>query len=108
MEQHDDYLPFGMEIAQGTPGNPKNEYLYNKKELQEDSQLYDYGARFYDPVVGRFTTVDPLAEVSRRFSSYTYVENNPIRNTDPDGMEVSYNGLNELTRVRMQSMLPGV
>lgn len=86
MYQRDDYYPFGMEIA-GTVTNPKNEYLYNKKELQEETQEYDYGARYYDPVIARWTSVDPLAEKSRRWSPYHYVEDNPIRYTDPDGME---------------------
>jgi RHS repeat-associated protein len=85
VEQQDDYLPFGMEIAQLVK-NPKNEYLYNGKELQELTQLYDYGARFYDPVIGRWTTVDPLAEEYRRWSTYNYVDNNPMRLTDSDGM----------------------
>jgi len=50
--QTDDYYPFGLEIP-GTAGSPKNEYLYNKKELQEELGQYDYGARFYDPVIAR-------------------------------------------------------
>jgi len=84
--QQDDYYPFGLEISRGTVTNPKNEYLYNKKELQEEFSEYDYGARFYDPVIGRWTTVDPLAEKDRKWSPYGYVLDNPVRFEDPDGM----------------------
>ena len=85
--QQTDYMPFGMEVTVGSIVSPKNEYLYNKKELQEELGQYDYGARFYDPVIGRWTSVDPLAEKSRRFSPYTYGDDNSISNIDPDGME---------------------
>jgi RHS repeat-associated protein len=84
-KQYDDYYPFGMDIN-SIATSPKNNYLYNNKELQDETGQYDYGARFYDPVIGRFTTVDPMAEVSRRWSTYAYSYNNPVRFVDKDGM----------------------
>jgi RHS repeat-associated protein len=64
------------------------DYQYNGKELASDLGLdwLDYGARFYDASIGRFTSVDPLASEFPSWTPYHYVHNNPLRYTDPTGM----------------------
>lgn len=65
-------------------------YKYNGKELQSEFgvEMYDFGARNYDPALGRWMNIDPLAENYSRWSPYTYVMNNPIYFIDPDGKRI--------------------
>jgi len=70
--QFKDYYPFGLVMANCNPDwspNSDNRYLYNGKSrftsVQTDFNLdwYDYGARFYDPALGRWHSIDPACEI---------------------------------------------
>ncbi|NMN37566.1 DUF6443 domain-containing protein [Pedobacter sp. SG918] len=92
--QVQDYYPFGLDMNPGNQftGSPANNYKYNGKEKQNELGLeqIDYGARFYDPVIGRWNVVDPLAEKAYSSNPYVYTDNNPVNNVDPNGMETLY------------------
>lgn len=89
--QETHYDPWGVEL-QGLgyqePGSKVNKYLYNGKEFNDHQglNLFDYGARMYDASVGRWFTVDPLAEFAPDWTPYRSFFNNPISFTDPTGM----------------------
>jgi RHS repeat-associated protein len=85
--QISDYYPFGMRHKPVTIDNATQKYLYNGKELQEETDWYDYGARMYDPQLGRFHVVDPLAEWHMNYNPYHYCFNNPINFIDPFGLD---------------------
>ncbi|THV62040.1 RHS repeat domain-containing protein, partial [Chryseobacterium candidae] len=82
------YYPFGLLHNYTATTQNAYQYKYNGKELQETGN-YDYGARQYMPDIGRWSVIDPMAEQYRRWSPYNYTVNNPIRFTDPDGMQIA-------------------
>jgi RHS repeat-associated protein len=84
VHQKNEYTAFG--VVQSTDPS-KNKYLFNNKELQTGTNYLDYGARMYQPELGRWNVVDPLGEHSKQIdkSPYSAFWNNPINYNDPDG-----------------------
>lgn len=85
--QTNDYYPFGLAHAGGFVSGIENKYQYNGKAKLDDLGVnwYDYGARMYDPELGRWHGSDPLGETMQSHSLYNYAFNNPVRFIDPDG-----------------------
>ena len=89
--QETHYDPFGWRLEGAYMNNaaPDNMYQYNEKENNTDHglNLLDYGARWYNPVVGRFSGVDPLSDKFGWVSTYNYAENDPVANVDLWGLQ---------------------
>lgn len=81
--QNDDYYPFGLRKS-GQPVSLVNRYLYGGKEIQEETSQYDFGARFYDPNIGRWNSPDPVNQFDH-ITPYAGMANSPAVYTDPDG-----------------------
>jgi RHS repeat-associated protein len=84
--QHLEYMAFGEVFVDQRRTGFGTPYKFNAKELDCESGYYYYEARYYDPRMARFLSVDPLAGDMPAWGSYTYTFNNPIRLVDPTGM----------------------
>jgi len=88
-----DYYPFGLKqkgynnVVSSNGNGLAQAYRFGGKEQNQELGLewYDFGARNYDASIGRWMNLDPLAELMRRHSPYTYAFDNPIFYLDPDG-----------------------
>lgn len=81
------YDSFGNIVFQS--GSIENPFTYTAREFDQESELYFYRARYYDPSIGRFMQEDPLGFQSGDSNFYTYVSNNPLAYTDPSGLIIS-------------------
>ena len=79
------YIPYGEVFVEQRNGTWNTPYLFNAKELDEETGLYYYGARYLDPTGVRWLSVDPLFDESDGTSPYNYCHGNPIMIIDPDG-----------------------
>ena len=88
------YYPFGAQLCDGTTDSNVQNHKYNGKEFDGMHGLntYDYGARQYNPVTGRWDRMDPLSEKYYSTSPYAYCANNPVSFFDPDGRALELKG----------------
>jgi RHS repeat-associated protein len=98
-----DYLPFGDEIPVGVGGRTTGQgYVaddvrqkFTRKERDNETGLDCFGARYYSSAQGRFTSVDPIFTTlerlidPQRLNLYAYARNNPLKFTDPNGMDLA-------------------
>ena len=89
--QHIEYVPFGEVFVEERNNIWNTPYLFNAKEFDEETGLYYYGARYYEPKLSQFLSVDRYSENYPNFSPYSYVGNNPIKYIDVNGDSIVIN-----------------
>ncbi|MCQ2210778.1 MAG: RHS repeat-associated core domain-containing protein [Paludibacteraceae bacterium] len=79
------YIPYGEIFVEQQSGGWQSPYLFNAKELDSETGLYYYGARYLDPSEAMWLSVDPLFEKYVGMSPYGYCAGNPVRLVDSTG-----------------------
>jgi RHS repeat-associated protein len=95
--EHLEYFPFGETWVEEASNTQRAPYLFSSKELDEETGLYYYGARYYDPRTSAWQSPDPLlvsdpqeaVKLPLVLSAYTYANQNPLIYTDPDGRQTA-------------------
>jgi RHS repeat-associated protein len=92
-----DYYPFGQQMPGRKYSQPNTKYRYgfngkeNDNDVKGEGNQQDYGMRIYDPRLGKFLSVDPIASEFPWNSPYSYAENDPVNFIDLDGLETPEN-----------------
>ena len=87
VSQHIEYVPFGEVFIEERNNTWNTPYLFNAKEFDEETGMYYYGARYYEPKLSLWMSLDPSAEEKPWLTIYCYTRNNPIILVDPDGRD---------------------
>ncbi len=99
--QHVQYFPSGETWVEQHASTERLPYLFTSQEIDRETDLYYFGARYYDPRIGTWLSTDPAAPelmsgegygggiyLSAQLNSYAYAANNPVRLFDPDGQQI--------------------
>ena len=84
------YKPYGEALVDEHATSFETPWKFNGKELDSETGLYYYGARYYEPVLALWYGVDKLAEKYPSIGGYVYCVGNPIKFVDPDGNKVKF------------------
>ncbi|WP_240622684.1 RHS repeat domain-containing protein [Flavobacterium crocinum] len=87
ISQHVEYIAFGEVLFEEHSSSFSSSYLFNGKELDRETNLSYYSARYYDAKTSLWLNIDPLAEKMPAYGTYVFNFNNPVRFTDPTGLE---------------------
>ena len=85
VSQHIEYVPFGEVFIEERNNTWNTPYLFNAKEFDEETGMYYYGARYYEPRLSMWISTDGRQEEYPNISTYTYSANSPLNYIDPDG-----------------------
>ena len=83
--QHVEYIPYGEVFVEERNNSFSTNYLFNAKELDNETGLYYYGARYLDPTGAMWLSVDPMWEEYAGMSPYNYCAGNPVVVVDAEG-----------------------
>ena len=100
-----EYIPYGEAFVEERNSQFSTNFLFNAKELDNETGLYYYGARYLDPTGAMWLSVDPMWEEYAGMSPYNYCAGNPVVMVDPDGRDIRihhqegdpYNGYGPMT-----------
>jgi RHS repeat-associated protein len=88
--QHIEYIPYGEVFVEERNSKFSTNFLFNAKELDNETGLYYYGARYLDPTGAMWLSVDPMWEKYIDANPYNYCHGNPVTMIDPDGRNDEY------------------
>ena len=93
VSQHIEYVPFGEVFLEERNNTWNTPYLFNAKEFDEETGMYYYGARYYEPRLSLWMSCDPMQEKYAYITSYCYTFDYPVKYIDPTGEDGEITGI---------------